>query len=97
MQLGDDIDTSVIDAMDKELRMLDIFYVVIDKKGDNLFEIIESVEIYKPMYKDKKYLLIGVFSGKSKAVKYILHLLEKYLETGRDMKRAKSYFVLHFS
>lgn len=73
--------------------IFNLYLICVNKKNENIFEILECKEIFKEINKDKEYILIGMSYGKEKAFFIIKQIFEEYIFSGQDIKNIKLKFL----
>ncbi len=71
------------------VRVYKTYLICINKKSDNLLEIIESTEICKPMYEEKNYLVIGIAENKKEAIRIVESIIKNHYSqnTNENLKK----------
>lgn len=95
LYIGKKIDNKneIIDLISKNTPILNIFFICIDKKSNNLMEIIESKEIFKKINLNKNYMIIGIARGKSEAIEIVIDIFNKWIKQGKyNFNKNKSKF-----
>lgn len=89
-----------IENEDEILEMLqngniifDLYLICIEKNSSNLFEILESKEIFNNFNKNKEFILIGMCFGKENAFKIIQNIFNNYITLNKDIKKMKLNFM----
>lgn len=70
-----------------------LYLICVNKKSNNIFEILESKEIFKNINKNKEYIIVGMCYGKSKAFLIIKQIFQEYISLGKDIKSMKLNFL----
>lgn len=83
----------ILEMLSEEKIIYNLYLICINKKGENLFEIFESKEIFKDFNKDKEYIIVGMCYGKDKAFNIIKDIFNEYITLGKDIKKMKLNFL----
>lgn len=83
----------IIQMISEGAKIYNLYLICLDKKGHNLFEILESKELFKDINKNKQYILIGMCYGKENAILIIKNIFEEYVRLGKDINKMKLNFI----
>lgn len=73
---------------------IDVYMVTTNKKGDELFEIVHSDKLTKPMYMSNDFKVIGIAKNKRECDKLITLIVEDYINTGYDIMHIRKKIVI---
>lgn len=85
---------SLIEKIKNNQRDIDVYMVTTNKKSDELFEIVHSDKLTKPMYTEKDFKVIGIAKNKKECDKLIALIVEDYIKTGYDIMHIRKKIVI---
>lgn len=83
----------ISDLLQQNVGIYGIYLIIIPLDTSNIFEIIESIELYKPVYKNSNYALIGIAKDKDSARLIVLNILNNFRKTSEDFSNLKKYVL----
>lgn len=86
-------ENEILDMISDGKIIFNLYLICVNKKNENLFEILECKEIFKEINRDKEYILIGMAYGKENAFLIIKQIFEKCIFLKEDMKNIKLKFL----
>lgn len=72
---------------------IDVLMVTTNKKSSELFEIVHSHKLTKPMYMTNDFKVIGVAKNKKDCDKLVKLILEDYMTTGYDIMHIRKKII----
>ena len=87
----EDIDVeNVKNMMSQGIAIFNLYLICIDKNGVNMAEILHSPDIFKPNNINKKFICIGLATGKKKSFELFSRIIKEYVETGNGLDDFKN-------
>lgn len=99
MEFAENIYTNIKDYK-KILKQLkknkienNIYCICVDKKSNSILEILHSREIFKQVYSNQNYIVIGIADSKKEALKIVCDIIENIYKQDNNLTDIKNKLI----
>lgn len=89
----DDID-SIIFKLSNGISIFNLYLICLSCTKNNIFEVFESNQLFKPYYKKQNYFIIGIVFGKENAINIVKQIFQDYIKLNLNISKIKEKFLL---
>jgi len=82
----------VKEILNSKTALYNIYIICISKNNKNLFEIIHSTEIFKSIYRNKKFTIVGLANGKKDSFNLLVNIIEDFSKSGKNFCQISEFF-----
>lgn len=83
----------ILKQLKKNKSLDNIYCVCIDKKSNSILEILHSREIFKKIYSDRNYIVVGLANSKKEAINIVCNIIGNVYKHSNDLIDIKSEII----